>query len=732
MKKRLLILLLCLALLLALLLPAQAKTIASAGAQNVFFYALNAEGKSVLLKVIPLSELQALAHGQADGTNYCISTTDNYPTTQYCEGRGFTVMELLDHVKSVTIVPGADGLSFTGGDTLRLMATDSYGNYTRSWTAEQLYSVKRYYFEGLYDSAHGWKTGWEVAGEDSSKFGVTLEDYYKNYKDSDPYYEDKRAVFSSGVETTVILATESYSGRTTSETLTASTEPGIAGYIRANGGTVAGCLSSVISADYALRLTLPMTEADLMAAHRTAYDNFKWIYNLRLDMENAPAIPSQGTVAEPVPTFTLEGDALTVAFACATPGASIYVGDDGAPQTLYTGPITLDVGGRDLSSDPVTLYATAVKEGWDDAGILTFKYPGMAPAFQTVYSGMTGEDLSFTAASAVTAEDWAAWTKALLFVTMKAPDTGGYATLAADRYRINDETKTVTFDGSLFTETGSYSFIFHASRYADKSLSVTVKRSAPALTAEEAYVFGEPVTLRYDGEDYGSGLSVYVTDAEGNRSLISASYLERGTAGEVTIREEYFRLASSAMSRTGAYTLELVNSRFVPSTQTVTLVLGFADVPAGSWYFPYVTELASLGVVNGMSESTFEPGGELTFGQAMRLLLVTAGYGEQERSGSHWASGYMDKAAAEGLIPAGLDPDAPITRLQFCRAAAKALSAETTLTASPFTDTEDPAVLALYEMGIINGMTPTAFEPEGSLTRAQISAIIWRIMRLEG
>ena len=199
MKKRLLILLLCLALLLALLLPAQAKTIASAGAQNVFFYALNAEGKSVLLKVMPLSELQALAHGQADGTNYCISATDNYPTTQYCEGRGFTVMELLDHVKAATTVPGADRLSFSGGDTLRLMATDSYGNYTRSWTAQQLYGVKRYYFEGLYDSVHGWKTGWEVAGENDSKFGVTLEEYERKYRETDPYYEDKRAVFASGV-----------------------------------------------------------------------------------------------------------------------------------------------------------------------------------------------------------------------------------------------------------------------------------------------------------------------------------------------------------------------------------------------------------------------------------------------------------------------------------------------------------------------------------------------------
>ena len=733
MKKRFLPLILALALLLALCaVPAQAKTIESARADNIFFYVLNAEGKSVLLKVMPLSELRQLSHGQPDGRNYYISTTDNYPTTQYCEARGFTVMELLEHVEAVTTVPGANSIGFTGGDTLRLMATDSYGNYSRAWTAEQLYGVMRYYFEGLYDSAHGWKTAWEVAGEDNSKFGVSLEDYYAEYQDSDPYYADKRTVFDAGEETTVILATSSYSGRTTTETLIASTEPGLAGYIRANGGIVAGCLKNVLSEDYALRLSLPMTEADLMAAHRTAYDNFKWIYNLRLDMENAPAIASQGTVAEPVPSFSLSGNTLTVTFTCATAGATIYTGDDGAPQTPYTGPITIDVTGRDLDSNPVTIYATAVKEGWDDAGVLTFKYPGMAPAFQTVYSGMTGQPLTFTAAESVSAADWSAWTGALLFISMKAPDTTGYAVLDAARYSIDNAAKSITFDASIFTQTGSYSFIFHAAKYANKNLSVTMKQPAPALTAEKRYPLGGPVTVSFDGADYNSGLSVYVTPENGARTMISASYLDRMQPGEVTIKEDSFTLASSAMSTPGVYTLEFVNNRFAPASQTVTLRLGsgFDDVPENAWYSSYVIDLADRGVINGIGNNLFDPAGTLTYGQAMRLLLVTAGYGEQERTGSHWASGFMDKAAAEGLIPAGTNPDAPISRLCFCQAAAKAIRAEPTLTESPFTDTDDPAVIALYEKGVINGIGNHLFAPEDTLTRAQIAKIIWCMMPL--
>ena len=735
MKKRILSLILAVIIIFSLgVIPASAKTITSARADNIFFYALNSEGMSVLLKVMPLSDVKKLAHGDKGGQNYCISTTDNYPTTQYCEARGFTVTELIDYVKSVSSVSGVSGVSFSGGDTLRLMATDSYGSYSRSWTYNELYGVKRYFFEGLYDAQKGWKTAWEVAGEDSSKFGVSLEEYNAKYKDSDPYYADKRAVFDGGVETTVILATESYSGRTTSETLIASTEPGIASYIKANGGKVAGCLKDAISDEYALRLSLPMTEADLMAAHRTAYDNFKWIYNMRLDMVNAPSLKSLGTVAEPVPAFSVSGNTLTVTFACATPGASIYYGDDGAPQTPYTKPVTIDISGRDLESDPVTLYATAVKEGCDDAGVLTYKYPGMAPAFKTVYSGMTGQALTFEAAEGVSSADWNAWTGAMTFISMKSPSITGYATLDKAKYSINNTAKTVTFDKSLFTGSGSYSFIFHANKYANKNVSVTFKKAAPGIKTERSYPCGKAVTVTFDDTAYGSGLSVYVTPEGGRRTMISTSYLDRSEAGKLTIKQDYFSLSSAVMKEAGVYTLELVNNSYSPASQTVKIVLtsGFTDVLPGTWYYEYVTDLVAAGIVNGMTPTTFEPDGTLTWGQALKLLLLTAGYDEQAPTADHWAGGYKAKAVEEGFIDNSVDLNAPISRLAFCRVTAKIIKAAATLDKSPFTDTSDPAVIALYEKGIINGMGEGIFSPDTTLNRAQISKIIWCIRKLEG
>ena len=668
-----------------------AKTISSAKAENIFFYAKNAEGKSVLLKVMRLSELKTLAHGQKNGKNYFISTTDNYTATQYCEGRGFTVEELLSHVKQKTTVSGADKLRFSGSDTLHLMATDSYGNYSRSWMYDELYGVKRYYFEGRYDS---WNTGWETAGEDSSKFGISLAEYNRKYKDKDPYYDAKRKVFDGGTETTVVLMTESFSGRTTSDTLTASTEPGIASYIKKNGGTVAGCLKNALTDEYALRLSLPMTEADLMTAHRTAYDNFKWIYNLRLDMAKAPLIASKGTVTAPEATFQRNGNQLTITFKTETPGASIYYSFDGAPQIRYTGPVTLDITGQNLDSQPVTVYAAAVKEGWDDAGVQSYQYPQSAPAFQTVYTAMTGAALQFTAAKDVTDAQWSGWTKSLQSVRLKAPKASGYQTLAASKYSISG--KTITFDKSLFPEAGSYSFLFSAGQYANKDLSVTMKNAAPVLQTAASVPLGEPIKISFADEQYQKSISVYVTPQGGSRTMISSNYLDRTVSGSVTIKAEYSTAASTAMGKPGSYTLELVNNAFAPASQTVSVTLteanGFIDVPANAWYSKYVMELSEARIISGMTKTTFQPEGKLTWGQAMKLLMLSTGFSEQKPTGSHWASGYMDKAKSSGLISGTHDPDARITRLEFCRAAAKAMNAKTKSQVSPFTDCKDPGV----------------------------------------
>lgn len=153
----------------------------------------------------------------------------------------------------------------------------------------------------------------------------------------------------------------------------------------------------------------------------------------------------------------------------------------------------------------------------------------------------------------------------------------------------------------------------------------------------------------------------------------------------------------------------------------------FTDVPESAWYYSYVTELANAGVIDGMADGIFAPGGTLTWAQAMKLLLCA--HGDLENvTGSAWATTAMSKAAELGLCDAAQDSSADISRLAFCRAAAKLFSVSGTSEAFP--DCSDASVLALTGAGVIDGYPDGSFGPDKTITRAEISKVIYLLMHL--
>ena len=154
----------------------------------------------------------------------------------------------------------------------------------------------------------------------------------------------------------------------------------------------------------------------------------------------------------------------------------------------------------------------------------------------------------------------------------------------------------------------------------------------------------------------------------------------------------------------------------------------FTDVPEKHWGYKYIKELYDKGIINGITETTFEPESTLTWGQALKLLLVSCGHGNLVATRSHWASGFLDYAKYKQWVGPNEISDAQlddkITRLRFCQLAAGVKMIVAQPATNPFTDTDDVMVLALYNAGIISGMTETEFSPHGYLTRAQIAKII--------
>lgn len=158
----------------------------------------------------------------------------------------------------------------------------------------------------------------------------------------------------------------------------------------------------------------------------------------------------------------------------------------------------------------------------------------------------------------------------------------------------------------------------------------------------------------------------------------------------------------------------------------------FKDVKTSAWYGSYVIDLYNDGIINGTSATTYAPNDTLTWGAALKLLLVSSGdLKAEDATGADWLKNTMAKAVELGIAPEDADGKALITRLAFCQTAAKLNKLAESKTESPFTDCTDGYVMALVDAKVINGMTETSFEPSATLTRAQIAKIIYQLNLIE-
>jgi len=164
----------------------------------------------------------------------------------------------------------------------------------------------------------------------------------------------------------------------------------------------------------------------------------------------------------------------------------------------------------------------------------------------------------------------------------------------------------------------------------------------------------------------------------------------------------------------------------------------FSDISESDWFYGYLDDLYNGGVIQGYADNTIRPKGTVTVGEALKMILRACGYPAQSPTASDpwsWASGYRALALAYGFLEPNeaLDLNAAADRLLIAKISAKAMNLSGQPTAEVvFADTTDPYVLALYWAGIVEGTTDEAgvrnYKPTASITRAEIFAIISRIM----
>ena len=164
----------------------------------------------------------------------------------------------------------------------------------------------------------------------------------------------------------------------------------------------------------------------------------------------------------------------------------------------------------------------------------------------------------------------------------------------------------------------------------------------------------------------------------------------------------------------------------------------FLDLPEVHWSYEYVFPLYQQGVINGYPDGTFQPKGEVTWGEAFKLILLATGVDEPEpEEGRHWAYPYIEPALDEKLVYSfdeGALNEVP-TRLAVARMTARALDLTDISGESPYDDCTDGYVTELFEKGIMDGFLnedgSRSFQPDKTISREEMAAIIYRVKNID-
>lgn len=177
------------------------------------------------------------------------------------------------------------------------------------------------------------------------------------------------------------------------------------------------------------------------------------------------------------------------------------------------------------------------------------------------------------------------------------------------------------------------------------------------------------------------------------------------------------------------------------------------DVPADSWFAPFVQSIAKRSLVSGYRDESgaptgfFGPSDSVTVGQLAKVLVLAIQLDplscatESPSLQSHWAASFLACAQKRGwsisTIPS-LDLDRPATRAEVIGTLLQALNVKPSASSSqPFADVNGSTPFAsaidqAWKNGIINGYKDAAgnllnrFGPSDPVTRAEFAKIIVR------
>ena len=170
----------------------------------------------------------------------------------------------------------------------------------------------------------------------------------------------------------------------------------------------------------------------------------------------------------------------------------------------------------------------------------------------------------------------------------------------------------------------------------------------------------------------------------------------------------------------------------------------YTDVPGNAWFAPAVEYCAAQGLMNGVSEDSFAPGGGTTRAMVVTVLYRLSGSPVRasektfpDVAADSWYADSVTWAALEGVTTGKEDgrfaPDEAISRQDLAVFLWRSLGSPAALGGEPFTDEAQIASYALEAVrwarsaGIVNGMGDGSFAPKKGATRAELASILMNL-----
>ena len=247
----------------------------------------------------------------------------------------------------------------------------------------------------------------------------------------------------------------------------------------------------------------------------------------------------------------------------------------------------------------------------------------------------------------------------------------------------------------------------------------------------------------------GGTVTADPTAAKAGATVTLTPVPDRGyQVGSVAVTDRFGEPVAVTEQADGTYTFTMPNGQVTVTVTFAEAPLPFPDVTEGDWFYDAVRYAYETGLMDGVGDSLFAPNSDTTRAQLVTILYRLEG--EPEVSGTSgftdvaadtWYTDAVAWAAANGIVNGVSEtefaPGKDITREQlatilFRYAEEKGydVSARADLSAYPDADqiqsyAAESVAWAVAE-GLIQGFEDNTLRPAGNATRAQIATILMR------